>query len=351
MQFTLSVSFTYLRPLSKLIPMRYPAFLALVISMSVQAGAQDLHFSQFYHHPLQYNPALTGVFRGDLRASGLYRSQWTSVPVSYSTFSGIVDWKTINREANMLSIGLMLQHDRAGDAALSWTQVGATAGVAHALGENQALSAGAGLALVQRSFDISGLKFRNQWTGELYDPNLPTGENFNKGSGLAPSFSAGLNWHYGPVDSRTRLDAGAGAFHLNRPKINFRDDAGQRLPMRFSLLLDGALQTGDMTDVVGFGVAQKMGAAREIIAGGGLRRLLTPDNNLAVQFTVAMRLGDALIPAFQLEWQNWTAGISYDWNISDFDVATSNRGGFEVAVVYRVLPVPPVKTYKVCPIF
>ena len=207
MQFTLSVSFTYLRPLSKLIPMRYPAFLALVISMSVQAGAQDLHFSQFYHHPLQYNPALTGVFRGDLRASGLYRSQWTSVPVSYSTFSGIVDWKTINREANMVSIGLMLQHDRAGDAALSWTQVGATAGVAHALGENQALSAGAGLALVQRSFDISGLKFRNQWTGELYDPNLPTGENFNKGSGLAPSFSAGLNWHYGPVDSRTRLDA------------------------------------------------------------------------------------------------------------------------------------------------
>lgn len=331
--------------------MRHPAFLVLVISMSVQAAAQDLHFSQFYHNPLQYNPALTGVFRGDMRASALYRSQWTSVPVSYRTVSGIVDWKTLKRDANLLSIGLTLQHDRAGDAALTWTQVGATAGVAHALGENQALSAGAGLAFVQRSFDVSGLKFRNQWTGEIYDPALPTGENFNKNSGLAPSLSAGLNWHYGPSDARTRLDAGAGAFHLNRPKINFLDDEERRLPMRYSLFLDGALQTGDMTDVVAFGVVQQMGTAREIVAGGGLRRLLTPDNNLAVQFTLALRAGDALIPAFQLEWQNWTAGLSYDWNISDFDVATGGRGGFEIAVVYRTLPVPPVKTYKVCPIF
>ena len=331
--------------------MRHPAFLVLVISMSVQAAAQDLHFSQFYHNPLQYNPALTGMFRGDMRASALYRSQWTSVPVSYRTVSGIVDWKTLKRDANLLSIGLMLEHDRAGDAALTWTQIGATAGVAHALGENQALSAGAGLALVQRSFDISGLKFRNQWTGEIYDPVLPTGENFNKNSRLAPSLSAGLNWHYGPADTRTRVDAGAGAFHLNRPNISFLDDEDRRLPMRYSLFLDGALQTGEMTDAVVFAVVQQMGKAREIVAGGGLRRLLSPDDNLAVRFTLALRAGDALIPAFQLEWQNWTAGVSYDWNISDFDVATGGRGGFEIGVVYRTLPVPPVKTFKVCPIF
>lgn len=331
--------------------MRYPALLVLLILLSGQTFAQDLHFSQFYHNPLQYNPALTGIFRGDLRVSGLYRSQWTSVPVSYRTFSGVVDWKTIKRNTNLLSIGLLLEHDRAGDAALSWTQVGATAGVAHALNEQQAVSVGVGLALVQRSFDISGLKFRNQWTGEIYDPALSTGESFNKNSGLAPSLSAGLNWHYGPAESRTRLDAGAGVFHLNKPKVSFLDDAEQALPMRLSLLLNGALQTGELTDVVAFAAVQQMGKAREIIAGGGLRRLLTPDNETAVQFTLALRPGDALIPAFQFEWQNWTAGISYDWNTSGFDVATGGRGGFEVAVVYRTMPVPPVKTYKVCPIF
>ena len=32
-------------------------------------------------------------------------------------------------------------------------------------------------------------------------------------------------------------------------------------------------------------------------------------------------------------------------------VATGNRGGFEIAVVYKSVSVPPVKKFKVCPIF
>lgn len=329
--------------------MRFPLLLSLALSFSVKIAAQDLHYSQFYLNPLHLNPAQTGIFRGDFRAAGLYRSQWSSVPVPYNTFSAAVDWKTIKRDLNLLSVGFQMQHDRAGDAALTWTQVGAMASVAHAVGKNQAISAGAGLAFVQRAFDISKLKFRNQWAGDLFDAALPTGENFDKNSGLAPTLSAGLNWHYEPANTRTRLDAGIGAFHLNQPKINFRDDAAQHLPMRLTLMLNGALQTGEFTDFVAFGAAQQMSKAREILAGGGVRRVLSQD--VAVQFTLATRIGDAIIPAFQVEWLNWTAGLSYDWNISDFDIATGGRGGFEVAVVYRPLPVPPVKTFKSCPIF
>ncbi len=312
-------------------------------------AAQDLHYSQFYLNPLHLNPALTGIFRGDFRAAGQYRSQWASVPVPYNTLSATADWKTLKRDLNLLSVGVQMQHDRAGDATLTWTQVGATASVAHALGQNQAISAGAGVAFVQRAFDISKLKFRNQWSGDLFDAALPTGENFDKNSGLAPTLSAGLNWHYESSESRSRLDAGVGAFHLNRPKINFRDDTDQRLSTRLTVMLNGALQTGEFTDFVAFGAAQQMSKAREIVAGGGVRRVLSQD--VAVQFTLATRIGDALIPAFQVEWLNWTAGLSYDWNISDFDVATSNRGGFEIAVVYRPLPVPPLKAFKSCPIF
>jgi hypothetical protein len=100
---------------------------------------------------------------------------------------------------------------------------------------------------------------------------------------------------------------------------------------------------------VAFGAAQQMTKSRETLFGGGVRRVLSPD--AAVQFTLASRFGDALIPTFQVEWLNWTAGLSYDVNISDFDVATNGRGGFEIAVVYRTLPVPPVKAFKSCPIF
>ncbi|MCW5921815.1 MAG: PorP/SprF family type IX secretion system membrane protein [Saprospiraceae bacterium] len=318
------------------------------LTMNVLRG-QDLHYSQFYHNPLHLSPALTGIFRGDLRAAASYRSQWKSVPVSYQTFAGTVDWKTLKRDANLLSVGLQIQHDGAGDAGLTWTQVGATASVAHALGERQALSAGVGLAVAQRSFDISKLTFKNQWAGDQFSSSLPTGEDFGKSSGFAPTLSAGLNWHYEPAQSRTRLDIGAGAFHLNAPKVNFRDDTDQRLPMRLALMFNGALQTGEFTDVVAFGATQQMGKAREILAGAGVRRAVSED--VAVQFTLGTRVGDAIIPAFQVDWLNWTAGLSYDLNISDFDVATRGRGGIEIAVVYRTLPVPPVKTFKSCPIF
>jgi type IX secretion system PorP/SprF family membrane protein len=316
-------------------------------------GAQDLHFSQFYDNPMNLNPAATGIFKGDIRAAAIYRSQWVSVPVSYRTFSGAFDWKVLKKENNLVSVGLLLQHDKAGDGGLTWTQAGFSGSVAHALGKSQAISAGFGLAFAQRAVDLSGLKFLNQWTGDLYDPGLPANEPLGRSSGLHPTFSAGLNWHYELEGSRNRLNVGAGMLHLNHPAISFADSRNFRLPTRVTFTLDGALEAGQSTDVVGFGVMQKMLTAQEIIVGGGVHQILSsgPGQDIAVQLTLALRLGDALIPAVQLEYNNWLVGVSYDYNTSPFDVATRGRGGIEVAVIYRNLPAPPVKTFKSCPIF
>lgn len=325
-------------------------FTLLFCCVAAFGAAQDLHFSQFYLNPLQINPAQTGVFKGDLRASGIYRSQWTSVPVSYRTFGGAVDMKALKRGANLLSGGLLIQHDRAGDAGLKWTQVGLSASAAHALGAAHALSAGFGLALVQRAFDISGLTFKNQWNDYVFDPGLPSKENFNNSSGLSPSLSGGLNWHFSPAGSRTAVNAGVGISHLNRPKVSFDDNPAERLPMRLAVSANFTLPLNEFFDLVVFGLSQRMGKAQEIVGGAGARFWLVT-NETALQFTLANRAGDAIIPALQYEKGNWTVGVSYDINISGFDVATGRRGGFEVAAVYRTLPAPPVKTFKSCPVF
>jgi type IX secretion system PorP/SprF family membrane protein len=319
----------------------------------VQGYAQDLHFSQFYHNPLNLTPAATGVHNSNVRASGLYRSQWASVPVSYQSFSGSVDWKAITRGSNILGLGFLLQHDQAGDAKLRWTQVGATLSVVHALGAQQGISAGFGLALVQRSFDISGLTFKNQWTGDLFDHNLPSKEQFGNNSGIKPSFSAGLMWFLQSAGNRNNVKVGVGAHHLNKPAINFSDDLSFRLPVRVTINAECTLQTSDLLDIVAFAAAQQLSTSRELIAGAGLRRILvsSPGENLAVRATMALRVGDALIPAVQLERNNWVFGLSYDWNISKFDIATTGRGGFELAAVYQILPAPPVKSFKTCPVF
>lgn len=315
-------------------------------------SAQDLHFSQFYLNPLASNPAQTGAFEGDLRVSGLYRSQWTSVPVSYRTINAAADMKVRDLGSNLLSAGLLIQHDRAGDAGLSWTQIGVSGAVSRSLNEQNALTVGLGLAVVQRSFDISALSFKNQWAAYpgLYDPSLPSKENFNRSSGLSPTLSGGVNWSFGLSGSRTRVSAGAGVMHLNRPKISFSDSPREHLPMRLAVQLNSAFQLNEFFDLVVFGLMQRMGTAGETIGGGGIRFWLLPGET-ALQVSVANRLGDAVIPALQYEFGNWTVGLSYDLNISDFEQATNKRGGFEVAVVYRTLPAPAVKTFKSCPIF
>ena len=324
--------------------------LFLLLASCAVIQAQDLHFSQFYLHPLHYNPAQTGIVPGEMRASAVYRSQWTSVPVSYRTMAAAAEMKVVQRRSNLLSAGLLLQHDRAGDAALTWTQLGFSAGVAHAIGPLHAVSAGFGLAFVQRGFDISKLKFKNQWSGDIFDPSLPAKEAFNKSSEFSPSLSAGLNWHLAFPRTRTRLDAGAGILHVNRPGIAFADSPDEQLPMRLSLQVNSALQLNEFLDLVVLALVQRMGAAHEIIGGAGARVWLAP-RQTAVQLSVSARFGDALIPAVQIERGNWTVGVSYDWNISAFDVATAHRGGFELGVVYQTIPVPPVKTFKSCPIF
>jgi len=55
--------------------------------------AQDINFSQFQEIPILRNPALTGVFNGDIRFVAGYRNQWLTVPVNFNTMAASVEYK------------------------------------------------------------------------------------------------------------------------------------------------------------------------------------------------------------------------------------------------------------------
>ena len=58
------------------------------------ASAQDVHTTQFYASPLTLNPALTGGFDGQLRASLNYRDQWRGLlPSPFVTTSASLDFR------------------------------------------------------------------------------------------------------------------------------------------------------------------------------------------------------------------------------------------------------------------
>ena len=86
--------------------------------------SQDIHFSQFFETPLLRNPALAGIFSGDLRIQGDYRTQWNSVTVPYQTGSLNGEYKKpLGKSDDYITLGGEILYDKAGTVALTATHI------------------------------------------------------------------------------------------------------------------------------------------------------------------------------------------------------------------------------------
>src|ERR1700709_746181 len=100
-------------------------FITVTLLVSCSASAQDIGFSQFYEQPLLRNPALAGIFTGDVRLVASYRNQWQSVTIPYRTFGLSTEIKLpidLVPDDN-ITIGLQLIKDVAGTSEFSTTQI------------------------------------------------------------------------------------------------------------------------------------------------------------------------------------------------------------------------------------
>ena len=86
--------------------------------------AQDIHFSQFYMSPLNLNPAMTGVMNCNVRVSGIYRSQWSSILRSnaYSTYSVSYDQRIPVGRYDYFGVGGTFWGDKAGESQFATIQ-------------------------------------------------------------------------------------------------------------------------------------------------------------------------------------------------------------------------------------
>ena len=327
-------------------------FYCVFVSWSLSAWGQDLHFSQFNRNPFLLNPAMAGAFDGDWRAAGMVRSQWGSVPVPYLTTTLLTDAKLKDFGNGILGGGLSIDYDRAGDADLSHLRVGLTAAYTRQLSDQWFLSGGLQGTMVQRAFEADQLTFAEQYNGDIFDPTLP-GESFVQQQATALTVAGGLNLHFQLPDRRTKVDLGAGAFNLNQPVYQFTAVDAPATGARYSGYALAAVQVAERLDLVAQVLYSTQTSYREGLGGGGIRYHLntTPDQETSLQLTGSYRLGDAVIPALELRYRMWLAGVSYDINTSSLNRATSGRGGPEFFVQYILTRVKPPTGLKVCPIF
>lgn len=330
--------------------------------------AQDLHFSQFDQTPMNINPGLTGVFGGDIRLLANYRSQWTSVPVDYITFSGAGDFKlpAKNFRKGFFSGGVIFNYDQAGVAKLSQTSLGLNGSYTLALNSRSFLTVGLQLSGSQRSFDMNGLTFNNQFSQDegAFIASLPTRENFQNETTFFFDVSTGFNLRIqkrpntslvNRKQKRSKLDVGVGVFHLTQPEQNFHENDSAPLPIRISPYAIGTIQVSPRFDVLANFSGQFQGPYTELLTslGGQMHISRKLGKQIALQIGMGYRfhqIGDAIIPGIAVSYNNLRVGFSYDVNISNFDVATRNLGGAEFSVRYIIKKVKPLPKFKICPL-
>ncbi len=200
------------------------------IASCFSAAGQDIHFSQISEIPVLRNPALAGLFSGDVRIQTLYRSQWNNITDAYQTVSGNMEFKLpVGQGDDFATIGAQVLYDKAGTTALTATHILPVFNYHKSLSDYRStyISMAAMAGMVQRSIDRSKITTNNQYNGGVYTPGSNTGENFSNGNYAYFDATVGLSFNSQlgeKIDDN--MYVGIAYHHLNKPKnISFYSNA------------------------------------------------------------------------------------------------------------------------------
>ncbi|GAB4091441.1 PorP/SprF family type IX secretion system membrane protein [Flaviaesturariibacter terrae] len=311
------------------------------VSMTTLVAGQDIHLSQFYEMPLLRNPALAGMYRGDVRIAMAYRSQWNSATTAYKTQAlGVESKFGVGGGNDYLSLGLQVTNDVAGDARMGRTGLLPALTYHKLLSEDRDayLSVGFIGGMVQQRFDPTGLKFDDQYVNGAYSASNPTRQTFTNtavrywdaGVGLSYSSNAG---------SDVKYYLGASFYHFNQPKVAFNPANDIRLNSKMTLNVGLSVPTSEYDNLTIYGDLFQQGGSNLTQAGFLYRHDLSQlgDEGETVSLSVGAfyRLNDAVAPVLKLDFYQWSIGASYDASISKVKEANNGRGGFELTLSYK----------------
>jgi type IX secretion system PorP/SprF family membrane protein len=339
---------------SKLLKILNFALLKIFLLIPVLSIGQDIHFSQYDNAPLYLNPALTGLYNGNFRFTSSVRDQWFTVPIPYMTFSSSFDAHLLPQKIkkNVLSLGTVFHYDRAGDSKLGTTHILVNLAYHQQISKGFFLGAGIQSGFGHRRFRRDLMTFDDQFNGDIYNPNIVSADlaNLNNTSLSFFDIGAGLNLRY-QKKSRKWINIGLSMVHLNNPSQSFLAQNVQLKP-RFSLHSNANFEMNKKWDVLPTLMLQFQNTYSEFLSGIIFKYHLNRNLGRETAFYLgsSYRFKDAVVPVFGLNYQDWQFGLSYDINISRFNVATNFNGAFELSVIKIWKPVSKLQKIKSCPI-
>ena len=313
---------------------RYKILLmALSLQLVAFVQAQDLHFSQFFESPLLRNPALAGLFEGDIRLQTVYRDQWNSVTTGYRTASLSGEYKRpVGRGDDFVTMAMQLFYDKAGSVSYTNAQILPAMNYHKSLSteRNTYLSLGFMGGWVQHSIDLSQVTTNSHYDG------MGIGENISDPNFSYLDGSVGLSFNSALKNNEANnFYIGAAYHHFNRPKSSFYKN--KEIELNPKLVFSGGLKLGvnEYSYITLQGDHSRQGSFKETIFGAlyGISFGDYPDQpNYALHLGTFFRWNDALIPVIKLDYFPVSIGLSYDANISKLKPSSHGRGGFEFSI-------------------
>ena len=304
----------------------------ILCGSSALKGQVDPHFSQYYAYPMWLNPALTGVFDGDMRINLNAKQQWSGLGGGYNTAGVSMDFLP----AEKLAIGINILDQAAGTAGYNYFTGYGSIGYGIAVSEDgmKKLHFGLQAGVINRSFDPSKLQLDDQWnpiTG--FDAGSPSFETFTTTNAMIFDASVGAFYYDSDPEHNANLFGGISVAHLTQPKDPFAiGGLNSKLPMRYTLHGGMRFKANDDVDITPhlLYISQQH---NQIKAFGVYSEIKTQDDKGLV-LGAMYRWNDAAIADVGYHLGNLTIGLSYDFNTSALNTASNGQGGFELSVSY-----------------
>jgi type IX secretion system PorP/SprF family membrane protein len=299
----------------------------------ISVHAQDLHLSQFLETPLLRNPALAGIFEGDVRLQAVYRDQWNSVTTGYRTGSLSGEYKmAVGKGDDFVTWGMQLFYDRAGTVSFTQTKILPALNYHKSISneKNTYLSLGFMGGWVQHSIDLSKVTTNSQYDG------MGLGENITDPSYSYIDGSVGMSLNSVMKNNPdNNYYIGAAYHHFNRPQNSFYKNKNIELNPKLVFSAGLKLAGNEYSYVTIQGDHSQQGSFKETVFGAmyGFKIGAYPDEpDYVIHFGTFIRWNDALIPVIKLDYNPFSVSFSYDANISKLKPSSHGRGGFEIGI-------------------
>jgi len=302
---------------------------------------QDVHFSKKEAYEMQRNSALASLYEGDWQISTVYRKQWASVSVPFTTTFLHYNKKfyTTNRSL-IFNSGINYIQDKTGDAELLVNKFFLDFG-AHYRKLNHEFAGSLQFGYIRKQFSEGDLTLPSQFDREIgeFNSQLPSGESFQNTSLSYFSANLGMAWRM-TINDRWKVGSGLSFRNLNQPKEPFVTE--NELAIATGIQLFGIYQISSNNSLEFYAYDFRFNKASETLNGVIWNHQLEGFDAIIDEFTLGIStrqsIGnniDAFIPSLGVGIKGINISVAYDSNISDLELASGSRGGFELQLTYN----------------